>query len=277
MTIEAVTDHDLQAAYDMCRRIHRRADPTYYWATRRLPRDKRPATHALYGYVRHADELVDGPERPHTPSARRAALDAWEAQLDHPSLPEPAALVHAAGRHGLPLGELGLYMTSMRRDCAPVRMAGRDELDAYMDGSAGSVGRIMAALLDVPERERAGFGRLGTAFQLTNFLRDVREDWVLDRVYLPDVDPSELGRRSASRELRAVVAREVARARELFASAEDAVAAAPRGVRPGIRMACAAYLRVLDRIEGCGHDVLAGRTRLGAGDMPRLVAAAVRP
>ena len=67
-------DSALSAAYDTCRRLHRRHDPTYYWATRRLPRDVRPATHALYGYVRTADEIVDGPRRPPTPAARRAAL-----------------------------------------------------------------------------------------------------------------------------------------------------------------------------------------------------------
>ena len=61
--------------------MHRRHDPTYYWATRRLPADVRPATHALYGYVRTADQLVDGPRRAPTPEARRAALDAWEGEL----------------------------------------------------------------------------------------------------------------------------------------------------------------------------------------------------
>src|SRR5688500_15602004 len=103
---------ELQDAYEACRRVHRRADPTYYWATRRLPPDKRPATHALYGYVRHADELVDGPGRPRTPEARRAALDAWEAELGAPSHPAAFALVDAADRHALPLAELELYMCS---------------------------------------------------------------------------------------------------------------------------------------------------------------------
>ena len=76
-----VMDPTLSAAYDTCRRMHRRHDPTYYWATRRLPADVRPATHALYGYVRTADQLVDGPRRAPTPEARRAALDAWEGEL----------------------------------------------------------------------------------------------------------------------------------------------------------------------------------------------------
>src|SRR3954469_21504261 len=80
MTTQAI-DPALTRAYETCRRMHRRYDPTYYWATRRLPADVRPATHALYGYVRTADEIVDGPRRPPPPAARRAALDAWEAEL----------------------------------------------------------------------------------------------------------------------------------------------------------------------------------------------------
>src|SRR5690242_5440196 len=141
---------ELAHSYELCRRIHRRFDPTYYWATRRLPPDVRPAVHALYGFVRGADELVDGPRRPADPAARRAALEAWGAELvagmargrsEHVVI---AALVDAGDRHGLPLDELRVYMQAMRVDCGPVRIASAEELDRYMDGSAGSVGRIMA-------------------------------------------------------------------------------------------------------------------------------------
>ena len=158
-------DSSLTDAYETCRRMHRRHDPTYYWATRRLPREVRPATHALYGYVRTADQIVDGPRRPPTPEARRATLDAWEREL-HAGGPSPIvrALVDAAGRHDLPLGELDIYMRSMRIDCAPVRMRSWEELISYMDGSAGSVGRIMAPLLGVPEHHRPAYGQLGIAF-----------------------------------------------------------------------------------------------------------------
>ena len=83
---------------------------------RRLPREIRPATHALYGYVRTADEIVDGPRRPADPQDRRAALDAWEAQLEAPSHPIARALLDAGRRHDLPLGELHTYMGSIRID-----------------------------------------------------------------------------------------------------------------------------------------------------------------
>src|SRR6185503_18864031 len=103
-------DPSLDHSYETCRRMQRRHDPTYYWATRRLPGPLRPATHALYGYVRIADELVDGPRRPPDPPARRAALDAWEAELAHPRHPVAVALVDAGERHALPLDELHAYM-----------------------------------------------------------------------------------------------------------------------------------------------------------------------
>ncbi len=120
-------DPAITAAYDACRRLQRRHDPTYYWATRRLPADVRPATHALYGYVRTADEIVDGPNRPATAEARRAALDAWEHELagraGDRSAPgrrraasTPASATTCRCRSSAP------YMRSMRVDCGPVRI-----------------------------------------------------------------------------------------------------------------------------------------------------------
>jgi phytoene synthase len=282
-------DPALIAAYDTCRRMHRRHDPTYYWATRRLPADIRPATHALYGYVRTADQLVDGPRRPPTPEGRRAALDEWERELDRGladgASPNPVvgALVDAASRHELPLQELRTYMGSMRVDCAPVRIASWDELCSYMDGSAGSVGRIMAPLLGVPSGRHADYGRLGLAFQHANFIRDVREDWRLDRIYLPEEDrrrfgvaDEDFGRRRATPELRALIAHEVARARALFAAAAPAVAAAPAAVRPGVRLACAVYESVLDRVEAAGYDVLGRRTGVRVWKLPLVAWGALR-
>jgi 15-cis-phytoene synthase len=281
-------DPRTNAAYAACRRLQLRHDPTYYWATRRLPADVRPATHALYGYVRTADQIVDGPHRPPTPAARRAALDAWEDELHRGlaggrSHPVVGALVDAGERHRLPLDELGPYMRSMRVDCGPVRIRTYEELEAYMDGSAGSVGRIMAPLLGVPERFHADFGHLGQAFQLANFIRDVREDWEMDRIYVPadeyerlGVDEQEFGARRASPALRALMAQQVARARALFAVAEPAVSAAPATVRSGIRLASAAYGRILDRAEAAGGDVLSRRIGVRVTDLPRVLAAVRR-
>jgi phytoene synthase len=260
----------------------RRHDPSYWLAVSRLPRDRRTAVHALYGFVRGADEIVDGTRRALEPHERRAALDDWERELErglatgrstHRVI---AALVHAASSRDLPLWELRTYMTSMRMDCGRLRIQTHEELDRYMDGSAAAVGRIMAAILGAPA-EAELLARLGVAFQLTNFLRDVREDYGLDRIYLPadererlGVADGDLAAATATPALRRLIASEVQRARGLFAeTAPSLVAAIPTAGR-GIALARAVYGTVLDRIERNGFDVLGRPTRPRVRDVAGL-------
>jgi 15-cis-phytoene synthase len=273
------------AAYARCRRMLRRHDPSYYLAVTRLPPERRSAVHALYGFVRGADEIVDGAGRKLDPEQRLVALDRWESELEqgletgrsaHGVI---AALVHAAAAQDLPLGELRTYMASMRMDCGRLRIKTRAELDGYMNGSGASVGRVMAAILGARgEAER--LARLGVAFQLTNFLRDVRQDHELDRIYLPADERSRLGVRdedlakeAASPALRELVAGEVQRARALFAETAPALADAIPSCARGIRLAHGIYTAVLDRIERNGFDVLGRATRPRPLDVAR---AAVR-
>lgn len=286
---EAAYARNVEAAYRACRGTLRRHDPTYYLAVLRLPRELRPPVYALYGFVRGADEIVDGPGRPRDPDTRRAALVAWERVLeegraagrsDHPTI---AALVDADRRLRLPLEELGTYMRSMRIDCGPVRIGTRDELERYMDGSAAAVGRIMAAILGA-RAEREAFARLGVAFQLANFIRDVREDYRLGRIYLPadergrlGVEDADLDRPVASPALRRLIGGEIARARSLFAGAEPAVSAAPPSARAGMRFARDVYLAVLDRIEAAGYDVLGTRATPRPWQLARLALSTARP
>ena len=272
----------MHAAYEHCRRLHRRHDPTYYWATRRLPADVRLAVHALYAFVREADEIVDGPGRAADPALRRAELDRYEQGLRDALAGEPSrdpaitALVDAGRRHDLPLEQLDSYFASMRIDCAPVRMATWEELESYMQGSAGAVGRILAVLLGAPPERQDSFATLALAFQLTNFIRDVREDWELDRVYLPGVSAEQIARRQPSDGFRRLLAVEVGRARELFregASAGEVVA--PR-VRRGMSMARSVYLTVLDRTERLDFDVLRRRVSLPPWELAGAVAHGLR-
>ena len=257
--------------------MQRRHDPTYYLATRCLPRDVRPAVHALYGFVRGADEIVDGP-RPPAGAPRRAALDAWQAELerglaggrsDHPVI---AALVDAGPRHGLPLQLLARYMDSMRVDCDEPRADRRArELDDYMEGSAATVGRVMAPLLGAPPTRDVA--RLGVAFQLTNFIRDVPIDWDLDRVYLPGLPEDDLRAGAASERPRARRAggragpRPVRRHRRRRARAGpgDAPRRArrPRGLRPGARSRRAQRLRRARRAGALLRPWEAARAALG--------------
>jgi len=262
----------------------RRHDPTYHLAVSRLPRDRRSAIHALYGFVRGADEIVDDAGCDLRPHERRAALDEWQAELErgvetgrsgHPVI---AALVHAARAYELPVAELRPYIASMRMDCGPLRIQTREELERYMDGSGASVGRVMAVILGAPgESER--LARLGVAFQLTNFLRDLREDYLLDRIYLPadererhGVGDADLAAATASPGLRELVAAEVRLARALFAETTPALLTAIPSARRGIGLARAVYCAVLDRIERNGYDVLGRASRPRLFDLARVAA-----
>ena len=283
-------DPVLRESYRHCRRIHRRHDPTYYWATRRLPAEVRPAVHAVYAFVRMIDDIVDGPHRPPDPVARRAELDRWELMLGNAlrgtggqTQPVVSALADAGRRHRLPLGELRLYFDSMRKDSEAVRVQTWDELERYMQGSAGSVGRILAALLGVPAERRSEFASLALAFQLTNFVRDVREDWDLDRVYLPAEDLDHFGvsvdqieRRELTLGFRRLVALEVDRARSLFRASAPAADVVAPGVRRGMRLARSVYLGVLDRTERLDFDVLGRRPSLPPWELAQAVAGALR-
>lgn len=275
-------DPVVAAAYDRCRRMQRRHDPTFFVATARLPRRTRPAVHALYGFLRGADEIVDGRGRASDPTTRRAALDAWQSALDAsvegrpPNHPVLAALADAGRRHDLPLHLLGTYMRSMRIDCDDrVRIADDAELDRYMDGSAATVGRLMAPLLGARDEGTEPLARLGVAFQLTNFVRDVREDWLMDRVYLPGLDEDDLRRGVASPALRDRIAHDVDRARRMFADTVEVEQHVPASMRHGMRLARAVYGRVLDRVERLGYDVLGARTSLGPRDLGPVVASAM--
>jgi phytoene synthase len=269
------------AAYAQCRRMLRRHDPSYYLAVWRLPPERRSAVHALYGFVRGADEIVDGAGRALDPEQRRAALDRWEDELERGLATGRSALVHAAAAQDLPLGELRTYMASMRMDCGRLRIQTRAELDRYMNGSGGSVGRIMAAILGARE-ETERLATLGVAFQLTNFLRDVRQDHELDRIYLPADERARLGvrdedlaREAATPALRELVAGEVQRARELFAETAPALAEAIPSCARGIRLAHGIYTAVLDRIERNGFDVLGRPSRPRPLDVARAAAKAL--
>lgn len=257
--VGAMNEQQVADSYRRCRNMQRRHDPTYYAATSCLPRAKRPAVHALYGFVRGADEIADARD---DPQRRRAALDAWQTALDdglarggsaHPVI---AALVDAGPRHRLPLHLMPRYMDSMRADCEePVRISSQAQLELYMEGTA-TVGLLMAPLLGAPQGAEAGLARLGVAFQLTNLIRDVPEDWGMGRIYLPGLNEVDLERRAATHRLREHVAVQVARARELFRDADALARMLPAPVRPGVRVAVAVYTRVLDRVERLEYDVV---------------------
>jgi 15-cis-phytoene synthase len=260
---------DLAESYERCRLLRRAHGRTYYLATRLLPAWKRRHVHALYGFMRHTDDLVDTLDRD-----RAARLRAWTARVDaalrgdtggDPVLP---ALVHTVAVFQLDPADIAAFLRSMALDLAVTAYDTYDDLLNYMEGSAAAVGTLMLPILGAtdPVRAREPARQLGLAFQLTNFIRDIREDAHLGRVYLPrkdlaefGVDPEELRAGRMTEAVRALVAFEVARAREHYARAAPGIPMLAPSARPCIRAAIHLYGGILDEVVNANYDVFARR------------------
>ena len=174
------------------KRIQRRTGKTFHVATRLLPERIRHPTYVLYGFFRIADEVVDA-EDTAPPEEQRAELDRLrsaalgEAETDDPVLD---AFASVRAEHGIADEDVHGFVDAMESDIDTDRYETYADLEAYMDGSASAVGRMMTAIMGLDAETEATAlphaTKLGEAFQMTNFLRDVREDVVeRDRVYLP--------------------------------------------------------------------------------------------
>ena len=283
MTHPAPQSASLEEAYAICRDLHRTHGRSYYLATKLLPPWKRRHVHALYGFTRYTDDIVDagGSGGP----ARAARLGQWADQFSAaiegtraPADPVLRAVRHTIATFGLARADFDAFFASMRMDLHVRAYADYAALLEYMQGSAAVIGTMMLPILLAPEggpgpvaaaamdRAREPARQLGLAFQLTNFIRDVAEDLDRGRVYLPaadlesfGVDRDDLAAPSASPAVRRLIAFEVERARDHYRRALPGLALLPARSRRCVRLAYAVYGGILDRVEEAGYDVLAGR------------------
>lgn len=270
------------ADYEVCRALHQHHGTTYYLATQCFPREARERTHAIYGFVRVPDEWVDNPGEMSV--AERAAkladfraqmLAGWwtEADPKRPEEPVLRAFCDVAGDVKMPVEEPLLFLDAMEMDLTVERYPTYADLDRYMRGSAAAVGVMMCYALGVdlrPETHTAACN-LGNAMQLTNFLRDVREDAARGRIYLPLEDLARFGipeehvlEGQFSPQFEALARFEADRARALYAAADPELDRLPAQARKAVRLARVLYARILDRIEAQGYNVFAGRVRTSA-------------
>ena len=161
---------------------------SFYWAMRLLPRNRRDAMFALYGYCRLLDDIADGPEPVDLRRARLATMRGALAALFETGValnPTLAALKPAIDRYALPRAELEALIDGMEMDVnGPVIAPSLADLRLYCRRVAGAVGLLAVRIFGRPEADTLAIA-LGEALQLTNILRDVAEDAALGRVYLP--------------------------------------------------------------------------------------------
>jgi phytoene synthase len=280
-----ITDPALRAAYTRCRQLNARHGRSYFLATRLLPVERRCAVHALYGFARWADDIVDDLDRHRTPGERDRLLRCLENDLAHGlrtgkgDEPVVRAVADTAGRYAIEHTLFADFLASMRSDLHVTGYPTYADLRAYMHGSAAVIGLQMLPVLGtvVPREEAAPHAAaLGVAFQLTNFLRDVGEDLDRGRVYLPadllaahgvDRPLLEWSRRTGRHDPRiraALVAAEALTRRE-YRAAEPGIAMLDPRTRPCIRTARALYGGILDAIADQGYSVLHRRAVVSRG------------
>ena len=190
-----VRDPLLRESYRRCRALNAEYGRTFFLATRLLAPQQRPAVHALYGFARRADDILDDFDFTFTGAERGARLQQLAAALFDQMVDGAeggdeslAAVVHTARRYGIAWQLFDDFLASMRMDLTVTDYPDRAALERYMYGSAEVIGlQLLPVLGTVCQREEAApyAAALGKAFQLTNFLRDVDEDLARDRVYLP--------------------------------------------------------------------------------------------
>jgi phytoene synthase len=278
--LDAAGVHDpvLRASYDACRRINAASGRTFYLATLLLPAAKRPAVHALYGFARHADDIVDDLDPTLTTAQRERALETWAERFlsgagDDDLLP---AVHDTIARYAIPVHFFDEFMTSMRMDLTTSEYATWHDLQPYVHGSAAVIGLQMLHVLGtMPGLHHAAvpYARdLGIAFQLTNFIRDVGEDVRRDRVYLPkdelaffNVTRDDLASGVVDTNLRRLLAFEIARTRELFRAATPGFRLLAPTSRDCILTASTLYGEILDAVEAADYRVLDQRVSVGPG------------
>ncbi len=263
-----ITDPRLRDAYEQCRRLNAAHGRTYYLSTLLLPPAKRPYVHALYGFARYADELVDDLHSP-DPAALASWGDAFLADLDSADLhdvrhPVSRAAVHTARTWGIGRDTFEAFLASMAMDADVTGYPTYADLEHYMYGSAAVIGLQMVPILEPLDGRAAGHARtLGEAFQMSNFIRDVAEDLVRGRVYLPQEDLDKFGVSRADlapgptpRHVRDLLAFEIARTRDLYAAARPGIAMLHPTSRDCIRTAFLLYGGILDAVEAADLEVL---------------------
>jgi phytoene synthase len=232
--------------------------------------------HALYGFARHADDIVDdlSPMRP--VEMRAAALDRLGADLATGAAVGPVlpAVLDTIARWDIPLVHFTAFLRAMRMDLDVAEYATWDDLRDYAHGSAAVIGLMMLPILEpapgTATAAAAYASDLGVAFQLVNFIRDVGEDLDRGRVYLPKEDLAwfgvtrdDLESRVVDARVRQLLAFEVARARELLRTASCGIRLLHPTSRDCVAAARTLYGEILDAVERADYQVFDRRARVG--------------
>ena len=283
-----IYDPLLRASYEECKRLNSLHGKTYYLATLLLPASKRPFVHALYGFARYADEIVDDLASTLSPTEKAEALNKWSSEVltglksGTTSDAVGKALIDTVQRFDIPHQHFVDFLYSMEMDLTVTQYKTYDDLYKYVYGSAAVIGLEMVPILGgdtVNSLEAAK--NLGVAFQLANFIRDVGEDLDRGRIYLPldelaehGVTPEMLYARKLTPEIISALKFQIARVRDLQKAAEPGIALLDKTSQPCIRAASELYCGIVDEVEKIGYDIFNKRAKTSTARRARVAARA---
>lgn len=259
----------LEQSYEECKRLNKLHGKTYYLATLILPKERQKYVHALYGFARFADEIVDDLASTLSPAEKAQHLRVWGDQVladlrrGQSDDLVAAALVDTVKTFNIPIHYFESFLDSMTMDLTITRYRTFDDLQKYVFGSAVVIGLEMLPILGYSdERAIESASALGTAFQLANFIRDFGEDLDRGRIYLPmqeleacGVTEEMIAARVLTPEIRQALAFQIERVRALQQVADDGIQYLDPISQPCIRAASELYCGIVDEVEAIGYDV----------------------
>ena len=288
LSAAGITDPQLRESYSECKRLNSLHGKTYYLATLLLPASKRPFVHALYGFARYADEIVDDLASTLTAQEKAEVLRAWSSDVlrglktGESSDLVGRALIDTVQRFDIPHQHFVDFLHSMEMDLTVTEYQTFEDLYEYVYGSAAVIGLQMVPILGgdtVNSLEAAK--NLGVAFQLANFIRDVGEDLDRGRVYLPLQELAEHGvtrqmleARKLTPEIISALKFQIARVRQLQKAAEPGIALLDKTSQPCIRAASELYCGIVDEVEKIGYDIFNKRAKTSTARRARVAFAA---
>lgn len=274
-----ITDSELRNSYLECKRLNNLHGKTYFLATRLLPPAKRPFVHALYGFARYADEIVDDLASTLTEDEKADALKSWGTEVlaniksgkshDHIG----AALVDTVNRFSIPISYFEAFLHSMTMDLTVTEYHNYEDLYEYVYGSAAVIGLQMVPILGTISKQslteaNIAAEKLGTAFQLANFIRDVGEDLTRGRVYLPvtelqshGVTREMLEERIVTPQIKNALKEQIQRVRSLQAEAKVGINLLSAESRACIEAASELYCGIVDEVEKIDYEIFDKRAK----------------
>lgn len=287
------TESQLHMAYSVCRGITRAQAKNFYYGFLVLPKRKRQALCAVYAFMRRCDDIADDPSL--SLRERRAKLDTWMDAFHASQSGQPTddpvllALVDAQRRFHIPLGLLDqlAFGTAMDVDESqehvpqrPIQYASFQDLERYCYNVASVVGLVCIRIFGYTDPSAEPLAeRCGLAFQLTNIVRDVKEDATLGRVYLPQQDLEEFGLTTGElagnpdpARIRPLLELQARRAFENYRAADELLPMIAEDSQPALWVLVTIYRSLLEKIVRLNYDVFTRRVALSTWEKLKILA-----